>query len=109
MKFLVDNQLPVALARFLTARGLECLHVLDVQLAESSDSVIWGYACQNDYVVISKDADFLYLAKARDAKGRLIWIRIGNCRTKPLLAAMEILWPKVEAALAAGDRIIELR
>jgi predicted nuclease of predicted toxin-antitoxin system len=30
--FLADNQLPTALARFLASRGVECQHVLDVEL-----------------------------------------------------------------------------
>jgi predicted nuclease of predicted toxin-antitoxin system len=60
-------------------------------------------------VVISKDEDFLYLANVSSAKARLVWVRFGNCRTKALLAAVERLWPKIEAGLKAGDRIIELR
>ena len=40
MKFLVDNQLPAALARFLTSRGVECRHVLDAGLADASDAEI---------------------------------------------------------------------
>ncbi len=32
MKLLVDNQLPPALARFLTANGFDCRHVLDIGL-----------------------------------------------------------------------------
>ena len=44
MRFLVDNQLPVALARFLTSAGSESLHVIDVGLAQASDSEIWRYA-----------------------------------------------------------------
>jgi predicted nuclease of predicted toxin-antitoxin system len=59
VKFLVDNQLPAALARFLASHGTECQHVLDIGLAGDSDAEIWEYASQNDYVVISKDADFL--------------------------------------------------
>ena len=109
MKFLVDNQLPAALARFLTSRGADCQHVLDVGLADATDSKIWEHAMRNDCVVISKDEDFLYLVNAPEAKGRFIWIRFGNCRTKALLTAIESLWPKVEARLKAGDRIIELR
>ena len=109
MKFLVDNQLPAALARFLTSRGVECQHVLDVGLADASDAKIRDYASGNDCVVISKDQDFLYLAKGPGAKVRFVWIRFGNCRTKALLAAIESLWPKVEAGLKAGDRVIELR
>ena len=109
MKFLVDNQLPTALARFLASLGVDCQHVLDVDLGDASDAEIWEYASGNDYVVVSKDEDFLYLANAPSAKARLIWIRLGNCRKKALLAAVESLWPKIEARLNAGERIIELR
>ena len=35
MKYLVDAQLPPALARFLTANGEEVVHVLDVEMLES--------------------------------------------------------------------------
>ena len=83
--------------------------MLDVGLAEASDAAIWDYASRNDCVVISKDEDFLYLANARGAKARFVWIRFGNCRKNELLAAIESLWAKVEARLKAGDRIIEVR
>jgi len=107
--FLVDNQLPAALARFLASRGVDCQHVLDLKLGEASDAEIWAHASRNDYVVISKDEDFLYLANVPAAKARLVSIRLGTCRTKALLAAIDRLWPKIEAGLKAGDRIIELR
>jgi len=48
VKFLVDNQLPAALARFLTSRGADCQHVLDVGLADATDSEIWEHAMRND-------------------------------------------------------------
>jgi predicted nuclease of predicted toxin-antitoxin system len=88
VKFLVDNQLPAALARFLASRGADCQHVLDLNLADSTDVKIWEYASQNDYVIISKDEDFLYLANSPSSKARFIWIRFGNCRTNELLAAV---------------------
>ncbi len=109
MKFLVDNQLPGALARFFAARGHDCNHVLDVGLASATDSAIWRYADQNELIVVSKDEDFLYLATLPDTKARLIWVRIGNCRTPVLLAAFERLWPRIEEFLKTTDRVIELR
>ena len=109
MKFLVDNQLPAALARFLASRGADCQHVLDVGLADATDTEIWSYADRNDCVVISKDEDFLYRANMSGAKARFVWIRFGNCRKQAFLAAVESLWEKVEARLNAGDRVIELR
>ena len=62
MRLLVDNQLPAALARFLAARGLECQHVLDVNLAQATDLQIWRYAASHQIIVVSKDEDFFHLA-----------------------------------------------
>ncbi len=100
MKFLVDSQLPSALARFLASRGVQCQHVLDLDLGAATDAAIWEYARQNDC---------LYLANIPSARARLIRVRFGNCRTKALLAAVDRLWPKIEAGRKAGDRIVELR
>lgn len=41
MNFIVDNQLPLALARHLAAAGLACIHVQDVALDTVEDAVIW--------------------------------------------------------------------
>ena len=40
---------------------------------------------------------------------RLIWVRLGNCRTSFLLAAFDTFWPTIESCFAAGDRIVEIR
>lgn len=37
MKLLVDNQLPAALARMLSANGMDCRHVLDLGMETESD------------------------------------------------------------------------
>jgi predicted nuclease of predicted toxin-antitoxin system len=39
MNFIVDNQLPLALARHLAAAGLACIHVQDVALDTVEDAV----------------------------------------------------------------------
>lgn len=109
MKFLVDNQLPLALCRFITAQGCDCQHVLDVGLARASDLVIWEYANADDRVIVSKDEDFFHLADLPEAKGRLVWVRFGNSRTPVLLRELGRLWPQVMASLEAGERIVEIR
>ena len=109
MRFLVDNQLPTALARFLSARGVDCQHVLDVGLAQSSDAEIWGYASEQGVTLISKDEDFFHFASRPGTSVRLVWIRLGNCRNPALLAAIESLWPRIQACLERGDRVVEVR
>ena len=109
MKFLIDNQLPAALARHLRNRGCDCQHVIDVGLSSASDLDICRYAEAQDRIIISKDEDFLYLARKPKAKIRLLWVRLGNCRTAFLLAAFDRLWPAIESCLKAGDKIVEIR
>jgi predicted nuclease of predicted toxin-antitoxin system len=109
VKFLVDNQLPAALSHYLRKRGLDCQHVLEVDLAQASDSEICRYATGQGRIIVTKDEDFLYLASQPKSQIKLVWVRLGNCRTKALLAAFEGIWPRVEACLKAGDRVIEIR
>lgn len=109
MKFLVDNQLPAALARWLVGRGHDALHVLDRDWAQSTDRQIWQEALAEERIVISKDEDFFILATRPGDQGRLLWIRLGNCRTDALLIALESAWPDIEAAFQSGQTLVELR
>lgn len=66
MKLLVDNQLPAALARFLSANGVDCRHVLDLDLETASDQAIWDLARKENLVTVTKDEDFAQLARQAD-------------------------------------------
>jgi len=108
VKFLVDNQLPVALARHLNSLGHKANHVLEINLIVSSDREIWRRAIQEQRIIISKDEDFFHLANSSD-EGLLAWVRLGNCRTPELLAAIDRCLPELEAAAEAGHRVMEIR
>lgn len=107
MKFLVDNQLPAALARWLSAKGFEAIHVLDLNLNESDDEQIWAHAATHGFVVISKDDDFQNRATHRGT-GQVVWVRLGNCRKKALFDTFERQVPAVIAALETGASVVEL-
>jgi predicted nuclease of predicted toxin-antitoxin system len=107
--FLVDNQLPQALARFLASKGHPARHVADIGLDEASDRVLWNYAVTHRMVLISKDEDFLPLANQPRKTTPWIWVRLGNCRKQKLLTAFSAALPSLQAALQRGGRIIELR
>lgn len=109
MKFLVDNQLPSALARFIAQDlGAVSLHVADVSMRESSDAEVWRYASAHDLILISKDEDFLTLL-AKSPTAKLLWVRLGNCRRAHLLDVFRQLWPRITAQFANGEQLIELR
>ena len=109
MKFLVDHQLPPALARFLQSQGHDAQHVRELGLKDADDAIIWRHTISNGQVVISKDEDFWYLATAPGSAGRLIWVRIGNCRRHALIEVFRSQLAPLIAALEAGSRIVEIR
>ena len=109
MKFLVDHQLPVALARFIATQGHQAEHVRDLGLKEADDTVIWQRASAGERVIVSKDEDFTFLAAASGGTGKLVWVRIGNCRKRVLLEAFRSQLPRIVSELEAGSQIVELR
>ena len=110
MNLLVDNQLPVALARHLSAHGCECIHVRDVGLDEASDQDIWEYARARSLTIITKDEDFQALANRQGVvPPQVVWVRIGYCRKGALLEAFSGILPSLKELLAAGDAVVEIR
>ena len=109
MNFLVDAQLPPALARWIASQGHQATHVFDIGLQTADDPVIWERARIRSAVISSKDEDFVdhWLLSAGPAQ--LVWIRKGNCSNRALLAWLEPLWPDVVKRLEQGEQFIELR
>ncbi len=58
MRFVVDAQLPPALARRLETLGHTAEHVADRGMASASDNVIRDYAASVGAVIVTKDEDF---------------------------------------------------
>ena len=108
MRFLVDAQLPIALARMLQQHGHESSHVDDLNMMQTSDRDIYAWAKQNQNVIITKDEDFVILHNADNNPCSLCWIRVGNTRRKDLLVWFERLLPLIEEKLIAGERLLEL-
>ncbi|PRI11852.1 DUF5615 family PIN-like protein [Leucobacter massiliensis] len=109
MRFLVDAQLPPALARVLAAHGHHAEHVIDVGLGDAPDRTIWRYAVVNRAVIVTKDEDFPRLLVV-DADGPVIvWLRVGNTRKSALVAWFEPRITDIVEAVESGSRVVEFR
>lgn len=109
MKFLIDNQLPQTLTHWFMANGYDAVHVLNLELAQAPDQIIWQLAINANRIVVSKDEDFFLLATRPTDVGRLLWLRLGNCRKSALINAMERAWPQITVAFQSGLRIVEIK
>lgn len=109
MRFLVNDQLPAALAGAMAAFGVKARHVEDVGLGGASDIRIWRYACAEDWIVVSKDADFAHLqSSVSPPLGRLLWLRLGNLRKPLLLEAVRLRFPSVLERFKGGETLVSM-
>ncbi len=109
MTFLVDAQLPPALARWLQELGHDAKHVADIGLRHAEDASIWNYAIEHDTVIITKDEDFAHRCVQSKASPVIVWLRVKNVSRQALLAWFEPLLPKIESLIAQNERLIEVR
>ena len=109
MRFVVDAQLPPALARMISELGHEAEHVADIGLRDAGDSPIWDYAIREQAVVITKDEDFPHRLRQGGQGPVIVWLRIGNTSRRALLAWFRPLLPQIAALIANGERLIEVR
>lgn len=108
MKFLVDAQLPPALAHFLKKAGHSAVHVTDVGLKNADDSAIWDHASENHLVIVTKDEDFAERVLFSPKGPAVVWLRIGNCSNSAILQWMSPLLDDLTQKIESGERLVEV-
>ena len=108
MKFIVDAQLPPALAWLLRESGCDASAVREIGLRETNDAEIWRYAVQQQAAIITKDEDFAERCLYSRDQPVIVWLRIGNTSNQALLRWFVPLWPEIMRRIELGDRLIEV-
>lgn len=109
MKFLVDAQLPPALALWLREAGHDAQAAREVGLREAEDSAIWDYALRTEAVLITKDEDFPTRAQQTNTCPMIVWLRIGNGTNQVLRQWFMPQLPQILEWLGQGVRVLEIR
>jgi predicted nuclease of predicted toxin-antitoxin system len=109
VRWIVDAQLPPALADLLRQRGHEAQHVEDAGLRHAEDDAIWQHALEHGAVIVAKDEDFPSRAWVNRTAPAIVWLRIGNASRRALLRWLEPLVPEIELRITQGEKVIEVR
>jgi predicted nuclease of predicted toxin-antitoxin system len=108
VKFLVDAQLPPALAVWLREAGYEAEHVEDAGLREAKDGPIWTYALEAGAILVTKDEDFAARSAQSVTSPVIVWLRVGNTTNRVLRTWIEPRLPGIAQLLAQGSRLVEV-
>ena len=57
-------------------------------LDQAPDLVLWTYAKENRYCIVSKDSDFGDWAQIFGHPPPLVWIKVGNCSTRDIVGKL---------------------
>ncbi|MCF8247309.1 MAG: DUF5615 family PIN-like protein [Saprospiraceae bacterium] len=84
MKFLIDENMPLSFAEVMRELGHDAVHVFEIDLDETDDSIILEHAKQNQQIIITFDLDFSRLV----AVGKLQLPSVITFRTDTMTTAI---------------------
>jgi predicted nuclease of predicted toxin-antitoxin system len=88
VKLLFDENLSYRLAGALNDIYPGSAHVRDAGLLGAADRLIWTYAGEGGFLLVSKDNDFYQRSIVFGAPPKVIWLRIGNGGTREIAALL---------------------
>lgn len=109
MNFVVDAQLPPALADWLKAQGHQADHVSQLLALDAPDNAIWTLARRQGRIILTKDRDFALWASDRRGGPQIVWLRLGNATRRVLIDWLEPRWPQIQLRLSEGVHLVEVR
>jgi predicted nuclease of predicted toxin-antitoxin system len=97
MKFLCDVHISFKLVNALNQLGYECVHVNNIlDKWFTKDEAITKFADKNDYIIITKDADFRNSFFINRTPKKLLKVILGNITNNDLIKIITECMPKIE-------------
>ena len=97
MKILLDANISWKLISILKPIFGECAHVDLVGLDVPADDIdIWNYALDNDYIIITKDNDFVDLLELNGFPPKVVLLITGNNSSQALVELLINIKPMIE-------------
>jgi predicted nuclease of predicted toxin-antitoxin system len=92
MKLLFDHNVSPRLVQRLADLAPDSTHVALVGLEAADDRVVWQFAADHGYTIVTKDTDFNDLVVLLGTPPKIIWLRLGNCTTQHIEQILRATW-----------------
>jgi predicted nuclease of predicted toxin-antitoxin system len=107
MRFLLDMNLPPAMADLLRAEGHDAIHALDAGYGDLSDRELFKRAADDDRIVVTFDLDFGEIGGVADqSPSGVVLLRLRLVRQSRLWARLRVAIAKAGDALEAGALVV---
>ena len=82
MKLLLDQNISFRISNKIQDIFPGSKQVRDLGLENSKDSVLWSFAKENGFSIVTFDGDFYDLGLIKGSSPKVIWLRLGNTSTQ---------------------------
>jgi predicted nuclease of predicted toxin-antitoxin system len=82
MKLLLDQNISFRITGKIQDIFPGSKQVRELGLENSKDLVIWSFAKENAYCIVTFDGDFYDLGLVKGSSPKVIWLRLGNTNTQ---------------------------
>ena len=106
MKLLFDHNISHKLVARLADVFPESSHTRLLNLSRTNDPQLWLIAKANSFIFVSKDQDVAELAILRGAPPKVIWLRIGNCKTTAVEQTLRANLLVIREFVADPERVV---
>lgn len=106
--FFIDTQTAPRLARYLKSKGYESIHAMNYKEGGHlmKDKEIMEVAINEDWIIITKDSDFLDNFYLNGSPPKIIHLKIGNITNNELLHLFEKNFENLIKLLVEGCNLI---
>ena len=106
MKLLLDENVSDRIVPRLADLFPGSMHLKSLGLQEAEDGVIWTWAEQHGFTIVSKDTDFYQRAMVFGPPPKLIWLRVGNCPTSLITALLRSRHEVIRQFIESGTESV---
>jgi len=85
MKILLDQNISYKVIKKLESIYLEINHVSNFNLQASDDKIIWEFAKNNGFTLVTQDSDFHDFSILKGSPPKIIWLKCGNTTTNNIV------------------------
>lgn len=84
MKLLFDQNVPRKVLQLVNKRFPGSDHLIRLKLELAPDPVIWDYAREHGFTIVTKDHDFVNISILMSPPPQVIWLRVGNAKAEAI-------------------------
>ena len=107
MKLLFDQNISFRIVSKIANLFPEAKQVRELGIENYSDLEIWKFAKNNNFTIVTFDADFYDLTNLKGHPPKIIWLRFGNTKTSFLAESLNLRSSIIKDFITA-DQYVEI-